>query len=165
MKQKYVLSLIAVAVVVLFTGERLYAQAPAAKETKSEKLLKEVKAAYKPLQAPASFIISYTGKELQEIKVVTVEAGSSIATVVEIAAGNEVNLTPEVMRKLLVFNSHADFIKASIGDDGGIRVQGEHDFTSMSAKFFGELLDQVAAGADEVAGIIRPVRKKPTEVK
>lgn len=133
--------------------------AQANQETKSEKMLKEIEAIYKPFDGKSSFIVSYIGKEKKEIDVITVEVGSAVALIADVAAGREINLTPEVMRKLLEFNSRADFIKVGISDIGSIRVHSEQKLALLNAKTFEEILDQVAAGADEVATMLKPVRK------
>ena len=64
------------------------------------------------------------------------------------------------MRKLLEFNSRADYIKVGISDIGSIRVQCEQNLVTMNSNFFKEVLDQVASGVDEIAMILRPVKKK-----
>ena len=152
-------------VLVVLSGSGGQTAAQVVKGTKSEKMLQEIKAVYKPFNGKDAFLISYTGKELKEISVITVESGSAISVSADVAAGREIELTADVMRKLLEFSSRADYIKVGISDIGSIRVQCEQDLVTMRSKFFGEILDQVAAGAEEVAVILRPVRKKPTGVE
>lgn len=133
------------------------------KETKTEKLLKEIKAAYSPFQGENSFIISYSGKVNKEIDVVVLEVGLAVAIFADAAAGRDVDLTPEKMRNLLKFNSRSDYIKVGISDLGSVRVHSEQNLLLINAKFFEEVLDQVAAGTDEVARIIGPINKKPAK--
>lgn len=133
--------------------------------TRTEKLLRDVKANYQPFQGENSFIVLYSGKEKEEISVILIETDDAVLVFADVAAGRTVELTPEVMRKLLEFNMQADFIKVGISDIGSIRVQSEQDLVSINAKSFGTLLDQIAAGADDVAKIIKPVRKPLPTVK
>jgi hypothetical protein len=133
--------------------------------SKTEKMLKEISANYRPFQGANSFLVSYVGKEIKEIDLIVVEAGEGIAVLVDVAAGKDLELTPDVMRKLLEFNMRADYIKVGISDLGSIRVGSELDLLSVSPKGFGKVLDQAAAGADEVAGIIAPFKKGARTVK
>lgn len=154
--------------VVMASGSRTNAQAvrsPGAKVTKTETMLKEIKAVYKPFQAEGSFIISYNGNVKSEIDVIVVEVGTAIAILADAAAGREIDLTPEKMRKLLEFNSRSDYIKVGISDIGSIRVQSEQKLVLLNPKLFEEILDQVAAGTDEVAKIIGPIKAKAVPIK
>ena len=160
MKRKLYTCLFFVFALVLISGSGPPAAAQVIKDSASEKMLKEIKAIYQPFQGKDSFIVSYTGNELKNISVITVEVGSAISILADVAAGREVDLTPEIMRKLLEFNSRADYIKVGISDIGSIRVQCEQNLVTMNSNFFKVVLDQVASGVDEVAVILRPVKKK-----
>ena len=129
------------------------------KETKTESMLKEIKLTYRPIEGEKGFIVSYKGKEMKEIDLIVAEAEDAIAILVDVSAGRDVHLTPATMRKLLEFSVSFDYLKVGISDIGSIRVQSEQSLT-ISAKAFGEVLNQVAFGADEVAKILAPVRKK-----
>ena len=135
------------------------------KVTKTEKMLRDSKAKYTPFQGDDSFMVIYAAKEEKEIAVVIIETVDAILVFADVAAGREVELTSDVMRKLLEYNMEVDFIKAGISDIGSIRVQTEQGLLSMSAKTFKMILDQTAAGADEVAKIIAPVRKASPAAK
>lgn len=151
------------AFVILSLSVRTNAQSvkpSAIKETKTEKLLREIKATYSPFQSDHSFVISYEGKEKKQIDVIVVEAETAVVIFADAAAGREIDLTPEKMRKLLEFNSKADYIKVGISDIGSIRVQSEQNLALIKAKLLGEILDQVASATDEVARIIGPIKQK-----
>lgn len=140
-----------------------YAQAKkteTVKVTKTEKLLKDADAPYGPFQGEGTFIVSYAGKEKKEIDVIIIETDAAVVTFADVAAGRLIDLTPEVMRKLLKFNMNADYIKVGISDFGSIRVQTEQNIELMNAKAFKDILDQIAAGADDVAKILKPVFKQ-----
>jgi hypothetical protein len=133
--------------------------------TRTEKMLRDIKANYQPFQGENSFIVLYSGKEKEEISVILIETDDAVLVLADVAAGRTVGLTPEVMRKLLEFNMQADFIKVGISDIGSIRVQSEQGLASIDPKSFGKLLDQIAAGADDVAKILKPVIKTLPAVK
>jgi hypothetical protein len=133
--------------------------------TRTEKMLRDIKANYQQFQGENSFVVVYSGKEIEEISVILIETDDAVLVLADVAAGRTVGLTPEVMRKLLEFNMKADFIKVGISDIGSIRVQSEQDLVSINTKSFGTLLDQIAAGADDVAKILKPVRKSLPTVK
>jgi len=167
-KNKTLSLILLILFVMMFSGHKTNAQAvrsPGVKASKTETMLKEIKAVYKPFQAEGSFIISYNGSEKSEIDIIVVEVGTAIAILADAAAGREVDLTPEKMRKLLEFNSRSDYIKVGISDIGSIRVQTEQNLVLLNAKFFEEILDQVAAGTDEVVKIIGPIKAKAVPVK
>lgn len=134
-------------------------KATAVKETKTERMLKDAGASYSPFQGEHSFIVSYAGKEKKEIDVIIIEADSMVITLVDVAAAREVQLTSEIMRKLLEFNTGADYIKVGISELGSIRVQSEQNLTLINSKSFKEILDQTAAGGDDVAKILKSVFK------
>ncbi|HUR99809.1 MAG TPA: hypothetical protein VMZ26_17220 [Pyrinomonadaceae bacterium] len=149
----------------LVTSQSLptYAQSvksPATKETKTEKLLKELKVSYEQFTSDHSFVTSYDGKELKRIDVILVEAETAVVVLADAAGGRDVELTPEKMRKLLEFNSKADYIKVGISDIGSVRVQCEQNLSLINAKVLEEILDQVASATDEVAKIIGPIKQK-----
>ena len=129
------------------------------KVTKTEKMLRDVKATYRPFQRDDSFIVVYEGKELKEISVILIEASDVLVVLADVAAGREVDLTDGMMRKLLEFNMKADYLKVGISDIGSIRVQTEQELSLMSAKTFQKILDQAANVADDVAKILKPARK------
>ena len=133
------------------------------KQSKTESMLKEIKATYQPF--PGGFIVTYEGKAKPLISLIIVEAGPAVVIVSDAAEDAQIDLTPEKMRKLLEFNSRSDYIKAGISNDKSVRVQTEQNLPSISAKFFGELLEQVAAGTDEVAAIVGPIKKAPSTTK
>lgn len=139
--------------------------APVAKVFKTEQLLKETSANYAPFQGPGTFIVVYKGKERPQIDVILVEVGDSVVILADVAAGKEIDLTPSIMKKLLEYNAQIDYIKVGISDIGSIRVQTEQVLTSLTGTAFEDILDQVAAGTDEVTKLLIPVRKKPTTVK
>ena len=133
-------------------------------QSKIEKMLKELGSTYSVMPGSQAFAIPYQGKELREIAVVTVEVGPTVVLWADVAAGREVDLTPEVMKKLLEYNLKADFIKVGISDKGTITVQTEQSLL-VNTENFKELIDQVAAGADNVAALLKPVRRKTAPTK
>jgi hypothetical protein len=148
-------------ILILFAGAVFVAPSSAqgTRETKTEKMLKEIKAPYKPFQGQNSFIVLYNGKEKKDIDLIAVEAGSGLAIFADVAAGREVDLTLEVMHKLLEYNLKTDYIKIGISDIGSIRVQSEQNLILINSKAFSEILDQIAAGVDDVSRILKPVYK------
>jgi hypothetical protein len=160
MTRKFYTCIFFIFAVTLIASSGRQAAAQVVKESSSEKMLREIKAIYKPFQGKDSFLVSYTGKELKDISIITVEVGPAISIMADVAAGRELDLTPEIMRKLLEFNTRADYIKVGISDIGSIRVQSEQTLVTMNSNFFKAILDQVASGADEIAMILRPAKKK-----
>lgn len=138
---------------------------PAEKSTQTERLLKQSGAEYSPFQGDGTFIVSYKGKQMNRIDLIVVDANKAVVVFADVAAGREVNLTGDVMRKLLEFNLKSDYIKVGISDIGSIRVQTEQVLALMDAKNLNGMLDQVAAGSDEVADILKPVMKPPAAEK
>jgi type IV secretory pathway VirB6-like protein len=128
-------------------------------QSKTERLLKEIKANYRPFQGAGTFIISYKGKEKSDIDLIVVESDGAIVILADVVAGTDVDLTSEVMRKLLEFNMRADYIKVGISNIRSIRIQSEQDLLLISGKVLGKILDQVAAGVDDVAGIVASAKR------
>ncbi len=147
------------------TSVSAQAKTAPAKESKLERLLKETSANYMPFQGPRTFVVTYKGKDKPQIDVILIEADESVLMFADVAAGKEIDLTPEMMKKLLQYNMHVDYIKVGISDLGSIRVQTEQDLTPLTGKVFEKILDQVAAGTDEVTKLLAPVRKGPAAVK
>ena len=127
--------------------------------SKTERMLKEIKANYSPFQGKGTFIVSYKGKEKAEIDVILIETEDVVVILADVAAGKEIDLTLDLMKRLLEYNTQTDYIKVGISDLGSIRVQSEQELLAINGKIFGKILDQVAAGADEVAKILAPGRK------
>lgn len=134
-------------------------KAAAVKTSKTEQMLKEIKATYSEFQGKGTYIVSFKGKNKAEIDVILIEAENIVVLLADVEAGKDINLTPDLMKRLLEYNMHADYIKVGISDIGSIRVQTEQELVPLNGTVFGKLLDQVAAGADEVAKIIAPGRK------
>jgi len=110
-KNKTLSLILLILFVMMVSGHKTSAQAvrsPGVKASKTETMLKEIKAVYKPFQAEGSFIIPYNGNVKSEIDIIVVEVGTEIAILADAAAGLEIDLTPEKMRKLLEFNSRSD---------------------------------------------------------
>ena len=140
-------------------------KAAATGSSKTERMLKEIKAAYSPFQGKGTYIVSYKGKEKAEIDVILIEVENAVAIFADVVAGREIDLSPDLMKRLLEYNLQADYIKVGISDIGSIRVQSEQELPLMNGKSFGNILDQVAAGADEIAKMIAPARKSADAVK
>ena len=156
-----VAAIIGIALSGLSPGSQLRAQkANVVKQSKTEAMLKAAKANYRQFQGKDSFIVSYNGNEKNDIDVIIVDAGAAVVALVDVAAGREIELTPDVMRKLLEFNMQTDYVKVGISDLGSIRIQTEQDLSLMNAKTFKKILDQTAASADDVAKILAPARRK-----
>ena len=130
------------------------------KVTKTEKLLKDSGARYGPFQGEGTYFVAYSGKEMKEISVIIIESETAVVVLADVAAGREIDLKPEVMRKLLTYNMDADYIKVGISDLGSIRVQTEQNLELLNAKVFKDILDQIASGAEDIARILKPVFKQ-----
>ena len=137
----------------------------AAKETRAEKLLKEIKVDYAPFNTDNSFVVSYASKEIKQIDVIVIQTENMMVFLADAAAASEVDLTPAKMRKLLEFNNAADYIKVGISVLGSIRVSSEQESSRIDAKFFESLLDQIANGTEAVAKMIGPIKQKPAAGK
>lgn len=142
-------------------------QPAAAQPSKTEQLLKQISTSYRVIpESKNSFFVTYSGKELKTIDLFVIEVeGSGIAILFDVAEGNEVDLTPVALRKLLEFNTQADYIKVGLSDRGSVRVAAEIFLRSANAEGLEAVLDQAAASADEVARLIAPFRKKTQTVK
>lgn len=145
-----------------FGTSSVSAQVPSSqlKPTTIEKLLKESGVNFQPFEGDGTFISIYEGKLNKEISVILIEADAAVVILSDVAAGKEVGLTPTVLRELLEYNLKTDYIKVGISDLKSIRVQTEQELTGLTAASLKLMVDQVAAGNDEVAKIIQPVRKK-----
>ena len=128
--------------------------------SKLEGMLKEFKASYQPVKGEKAFFVSYSGDEMKDIKLFVIEVGEGLAVLVDVATADEVNLTPAIMRRLLEYTCEVDYIKVGISKDGAVRVQTEQSLYGMKSKTLEEVLNQIAAGANDVAKILAPVRKK-----
>lgn len=140
-------------------------KATAVSSTKTERMLKEIKANYTPTQDKRAYIVTFKGTAKSDINVILVEVENAVAMVADVAAVNEVDLTPEVLKELLEYNARVDYIKVGISDQGTVQVQTEQGLALLTGKVFSQMLDQVAAGADEVAKILAPVRKGSAPAK
>ena len=137
-------------------------KAYAVKTSKAEQMLNEIKAAYGPFQGKGTYIVSFKGKNKAQIDVILIEAENVVVLLADVAAGKDIDLTPDMMKRLLEYNTQTDYIKVGISDIGSIRVQTEQELLPLNGTVFRKILDQVAAGADEVAKIIAPGRKGVT---
>jgi hypothetical protein len=59
-------------------------------------------------------------------------------------------LTPELIRALLKFNSGLDYVKVALDSDGDISVRCDSSVRVLDLQRFNEVIDQVAASANEV---------------
>jgi hypothetical protein len=135
---------------------------PAASLSKTERLLKEISSTYTVLKGKNTFLVPFEGKHKKDIEVIIVESDDMIVLFSTVADGKEIEFTPTLMRKLLEFNMQADHIKVGISERGSIDVQAEAFLSWMEPKSFQAVLDQIAAGANIVSGIVAPFKKGGT---
>jgi hypothetical protein len=162
MKIRRKLFFLAVGAILLASGAAgaQTAKATGTKPSKLEGMLKEIDAVYQPVKGENAFIVSYSGDDLKDIDLFVFEGEGAIAIMFDIVSAKDVNLTPAIMRKLLEFNANVDFIKVGISPNGSIRVQTEQGLEGMTSKSCKNMLDQMAAGANDIAKILAPARKK-----
>jgi hypothetical protein len=139
---------------ILFTSS-MAVSAQAVNETKTERMLKEIGQPYTRMKEGV-YMIQYKGKDFKEISVVAAEGDGYLIGFVDVANKEEATLTPDIMQKLLEFNLRADFIKVGIGKKGTITVQTEQSLKLIDTASVREILDQLAAGANEVYTIVQP---------
>lgn len=130
--------------------------------SKTERLLKEISSTYTVLKGKNTFLVPFEGKHKKEIEVIVVDANEMVVWFSTVADGKEIEFTPALMRKLLEFNMQADYIKVGISERGSIDVQAEAFLSWMEPKSFQAVLDQIAAGANIVSGIVAPFKKSGT---
>lgn len=135
---------------------------PTANLSKTERLLKDVASTYTVLKGKDTFLVPFEGKHKKDIEVIVVEANEMVVWFTRVADGKEIELTPSLMRKLLEFNMKADYIKVGINERGSIDVQAEAFLSWMEPKSFQAVLEQIAAGANTVSGIVAPFKKTGT---
>ena len=135
---------------------------PSANLSKTERLLKEISSTYTVLKGNNTFLVPFQGKNKKDIEVIIVESDDMIVLFATVSDGKEIEFTPALMRKLLEFNMQADHIKVGISERGSIDVQLETFLSWMEPKGFQVVLDQIAAGANIVSGIVTPFKKSGT---
>ena len=105
-------------------------------------------------KADTVWSIDFSGKSLSSFKVILATQDDLLVTFVIIAHKKEIQMTPELMSKLLRFNHSLDRVKVGIDDDGDMFVRTDMTVRVLDNQEFKDNIEQVAAASNQVyAGI------------
>jgi hypothetical protein len=94
--------------------------------------------------------IKFTGKSLPSFDVILASQDDLLVTFVIVAQKKNLQLTPALMQKLLGYNHNIDQVKVGIDDDGDLFVRSDQHIRVLDDREFKDIVEQVAAAADEV---------------
>jgi hypothetical protein len=89
-------------------------------------------------------------KSLKDFKLVIATQEDMLVTFVTVATKPHFELTPELMRTLLTFNSRLDYVKVYLDSDGDMTVRCDSSVRVLDLQRFNDVMDQVAASANEI---------------
>jgi len=99
--------------------------------------------------------VPYQGKSIKSIQVLVI-TGAEIELVIfvaKVANKKEIPLKPDLLYKILRFS--VDQVKVVIDNDGDLMAQAEINARLTDYKEFNEVINQVAAAADQLHGQIK----------
>jgi hypothetical protein len=105
-----------------------------------------------------TWTIKFKGKALTDFNVLITSTPEGILVVLVIIAEKKYlkGNPPEMMYKLLKFEFDADFVKTGLNDHDDLLVSAELTIRTLDLQEFKEIVDQVAAAADQVYATVRP---------
>lgn len=134
--------------------------APPAGAQKMVRLMTE--AGYQFKVAPRSntvWSINFTGKTLQDIKVVLTVEDDLVVIFVTVAQKAHMQLTPVCTDRLLHLNDELDRVKVGLDDDDDLFVRTDSSLRTLDAQELKAEVGQVAASADIVYNRISTCRQ------
>ena len=100
--------------------------------------------------------VPYQGKSRKDIIVVASITGDLVTLFSVVAAKKDLKPTPEMLQKLLKFNSDFDRVKVGIDKDGDVFVRVDLSIRVLDKDEMTVNVDQVAATSDEVFKGLKP---------
>lgn len=89
-------------------------------------------------------------KTLKNFKLIVTTQDDLMVAFVTVAPKARIKKTPEFIETLLKFNNSLDFVKVGLDRDGDIFVRTDASVRTLDAQQLKEIIDQVAASANEV---------------
>jgi Putative bacterial sensory transduction regulator len=90
------------------------------------------------------------GKALKDFKVIIATENDLMVTFVIVAKKSQLQDTDTLFRKLLRFNHDLDRVKIGFDGDGDLFVRADNSVRTMDVQELKEIVEQVAASANEV---------------
>jgi hypothetical protein len=99
--------------------------------------------------------IPFQGKTLAQFNVFVALSSNLVVIGAVPVEKKNLNVTPELMRKLLQFNEDLDRVKVGIDEEGDLFIRVDSSLRVMDAEEFKAIVEQVAAATDVVYSGIR----------
>ena len=133
------------------------AQADAAKV---EQLLQQSGYSYRKV-SDGVWVIERQGKSLPKFTIIFASGPGFLVTGVIVAQKKTMNVTSEMMFKLLKLDHSLDYVKIGFDDDDDLFVRSEVKTRQLDLEEFKEGVERVSADADQIYDAIKPYVKTP----
>jgi hypothetical protein len=152
-----------IALLALSMSSNLYAQSPQKPDAPTKSTLEKIAGlldqsgeSYTKVDEN-TWTIKFKGKALTDFKVLITSTGGILVVLVIVAEKKNLKGNPpEMMYKLLKFEFDADFVKTGLNDRDDLLVSAELTIRTLDLQEFKDIVDQVAAAADQVYATVRP---------
>ncbi|MEN3333238.1 MAG: hypothetical protein V7641_2603 [Blastocatellia bacterium] len=102
------------------------------------------------------WLVNFKGNSLADINIIVTSAEGLIIMGVVVAEKSTMQVTPEMMRKLLKLTHEIDRVKIGFDNDDDLFVRSEVSARLFDLEEFKFDMQQVAAGSDKVHAAIKP---------
>ena len=96
------------------------------------------------------------GKTLGDYKVIGANQGDLLVVFVTVAKKEHIEMDLDLASKMLSLNNDLDQVKIGIDDDGDAFVRTDISIRTLDQQAFKEMVEQVAASAEETYAAIKP---------
>ena len=127
---------------------------------KIEQLLRQSGYGYRKL-SPGIWIMDAKGESLLTFSILFAAGDGFLVTGVIVAPKDKMNVTSEMMFKLMKLNYSLDYVKIGFDKDDDLFVRWEVKTQKLDLPLFKEVIRRVTDDADEVYRTIQPYLKKP----
>lgn len=107
------------------------------------------------------WVIERQGKNLPKFTIIFASGTGFLVAGVIVAPKNTMNVTSEMMFKLLKLNHTFDYVKIGFDDDDDLFVRWEVKTRQLDLQEFKEGVERVSADADQTYQTIKPYLKTP----
>jgi hypothetical protein len=126
---------------------------------KIEQLLRQSGYGYRKL-SPGAWIMDGKGKSLLTFSILFASGDGFLVTGVIVAPKDKMNVTSEMMFKLMKLNYSLDYVKIGFDNDDDLFVRWEVKTQTLDLPLFKEVIRRVSDDADQVYGEIKPYLKR-----
>lgn len=146
--------------VVLLLTSAAYAQQPAPAqpgtfEARVEEFLKQSGTEYRKVQANSWYLL-VKGKEMSEIRIFLGAGPSQIAMGAVVVRKQKLQLSTEVLQKLMKLSYDLDYVRICIDNDDDLIVLAQLKDPWLNANEFRTTINLVSSAADRAYAVMRP---------